>query len=510
MKKIEYLEFEEKHLSDKRSYRERKINREKYGITYKDLQAYYGIEKYPDKTKKSAPKKKKERFTMDEVMEQIELLKYIFDTDDEAFLRIRSKATGEHYSYNINSLMVDQKLYSLLNSNRFKVKDDLMYSLNLFNNMKVADDKSLFSLHSIAIDVDFDEVSRYKNKKPLDIIKILEKIEFDRAIPKPNIIEYANRLRLIYKIEKVYCTTASKNLTKRIAALIGERLADYGAKAQPLTTYGRVVNSINSRNNKPVKVMYLDVKPYTIKDLKEKWLAPLPEWYAEWKTKSNRKPAKIILLNGDFQTQAKSRKYNLNRIEDFYKIQEYYDFECDGFRRFLCFQVRNHAKLAGMTNTEAREVLREFNNRFNYPLKWNVIEQDTRNIERKQYLYKSETILNHIGIEADDEVLLGLKAILSDIESKRRDNEANKARQKAKYRNTEGLTKTEVKRRDEFILIARMELEGLSLRAIANELNKDATGLSRKINKEYKKINYIEIREEVEQGLYVEVALSLA
>ncbi|MGV3152956.1 hypothetical protein ACEE71_12195, partial [Sarcina ventriculi] len=95
------------------------------------------------------------------------------------------------------------------------------------------------------------------------------------------------------------------------------------------------------------------------------------------------------------------------------------------------------------------------------------------------------------------------KGFLSKTEIKRRDNVANKARQKAKYRNEEGLKKTEVKRRNQFILVARMELQGMSYRAIAKELGySDHKGITRKINKLYDKINYSEILEEVKQGLY--------
>lgn len=129
--------------------------------------------------------------------------------------------------------------------------------------------------------------------------------------------------------------------------------------------------------------------------------------------------------------------------------------------------------------------MKDFNNRFKHPLRWNVIESDTRNVERKQYYYRSETILEHQGIEPDEEILMDLKGIVSKTEYKRRDNEANKKRQKYKYRNEEGLTKTEVKRRNEFINIARLELEGLS----------------RKLKKVYNKINYLEILEEVKVEL---------
>ena len=64
-----------------------------------------------------------------------------------------------------------------------------------------------------------------------------------------------------------------------------------------------------------------------------------------------------------------------------------------------------------------------------------------------------------------------------------------------KFRNTEGLTKTEVKRRAEFIKIAELELEGLSLREIAVELGKSVSTLSEKINNQYKNVNYNEIKD---------------
>lgn len=161
--------------------------------------------------------------------------------------------------------------------------------------------------------------------------------------------------------------------------MIGKRLADYEAKGQPINSYARILSSINSKNNKSIKIMYLDVSKYTLKGLQANVLPPLEEWKAEWKTKSS---IKIINLSKNFRVQANYRKNNLDRY-------------------------------------------------------------------------------------------------------KRRDNEANKKRQKDKYRNEEGLTKTEVKRRNEFINIARLELEGLS----------------RKLKKVYNKINYLEILEEVKVEL---------
>ena len=146
--------------------------------------------------------------------------------------------------------------------------------------------------------------------------------------------------------------------------------------------------------------------------------------------------------------------------------------------------------------------MKDFNNNFKKPLKWREIERDTRNVEKKQYYYKSKTILNYIGITQEEEIILNLQGILSKEEKARRNNIRTKQAQKAKYRDQTGLTRTERKRLNDFIQIAQLELQGLSLRATAKELNVSHQGLSKKINKTYDKINYKEILEEVQQGLY--------
>ena len=74
----------------------------------------------------------------------------------------------------------------------------------------------------------------------------------------------------------------------------------------------------------------------------------------------------------------------------------------------------------------------------------------------------------------------------------------------------EGLTKTEVKRRNQFILIARMELAGLSYRAMAKELGfSDHKAITRKINKVYNIVNYSEILEEVKNGCYDDLEVAV-
>lgn len=522
--KIEYLQFEKENYYGMNA-EAINYNRINWNISTLDLQNFYGNE-YLDyrviKTKKGkyikVPKhknntektikvnrkqeRKANKFTDVEVKQQLELFNKIFNIEDNVFVRLLCKKTGEYYSYPIAALKDFKKLKSILNSNRFSLKEDLMYTFNTYNNLKNATDKDLHLLTAIAIDVDFGEVRRFNGKDPLDIINVLERIEFNKTIPTPQIVEYGRNLRLIYALEKVPATVASKKLANKLATVIGERLADYGGSKQPLTTYGRVIGTVNSKSGQVIKVMYLQKERYTLRELQEKWLEPLPEWYPEWKAKTNRK---VISFGKNFNKYANYYKYNKLRINDFYKIQEFYkeDNDCDGFRRFLCFQVRNHAILAGMEPSEAEKIMKYFNNNFKTPLKWRVIERDTRNVERKQYYYKSTTILNYIGITEEEEILLNLEGILSKQEKARRNNNYNKIKQKAKYRDQTGLTRTERKRLNEFIQIAKLEIEGNSYNEISKILGyKTHSAITKKINKQYEKINYCEVLEEVKQGLY--------
>src|SRR5690625_993364 len=70
----------------------------------------------------------------------------------------------------------------------------------------------------------------------------------------------------------------------------------------------------------------------------------------------------------------------------------------------------------------------ELNDHFKTPLKSHLIEQNTRNVERKQYFHRNETILDWLCITPEMEEKMMLETIISDTEKKRR-NRVKKARQ---------------------------------------------------------------------------------
>lgn len=492
---FEYLQFEQECGSMmKKEVRE--INRRKYGITEEDIKNFYGCsEKASEKKKNKKDITKEYNITKSDSELMCKIFNKVFDTERECFIRLRCAETNIIYSYNVQDLKSNEKLFNILNSNKFR-KEDFFYSLATYKTMMSGEEDNIFSMHLIVVDVDFRKIKRLRDKSPVEVFEILRNQEFSKSIPTPNYVETGHQLRLLYKIESVGATKPSKNLAKRVNKVFNERLVDYGADTPRLTDYARIKGSINTKDNSTVDIFILeDVQAYKLKELQDNWLNEIPSWYLAWKNKRHK--GKIV----KFRPKDKSVLYPLNmgRIQDFKRIAAYYGKELDG-RRFLCFLVRNHAILAGFTEEEAKEMMREFNDNLYKPLPWRTIERDTRNVNRKQYLFKDITILEHLGIEREDVSQIGLEEIKyqTDEEKALKKAEYYKEYNYHRYRNSEGLTDTEVARRAEFIKIAELELEGLSYRAIAKELGyTDHKAITRKIKKEYEKINYNEIKDMV-------------
>lgn len=89
-------------------------------------------------------------------------------------------------------------------------------------------------------------------------------------------------------------------------------------------------------------------------------------------------------------------------------------------RKILCFMVRSHALSAGYSPMEAKHLMLEINDHFKTPLKSHLIEQNTRNVERKQYFYKNETILEWFCITSEMEEEMKLETIISGTEKKKK------------------------------------------------------------------------------------------
>lgn len=392
-----------------------------------------------------------------EIEKQAEIFNLIFSVYRECYMRLRNKSTGEYRAYNVQALQDPYRLQAIINSKYFSNTIDLMYSLNCYNNMYTCNQNTLFSLQNFALDVDFP-TSKYTIKQVKNTLKNL----WDSgAIPTPNLVEYGHRIRLIYSVEDVAIKKGSKkaiNLIKKVAETINNKIPlDLNSSVQALTTYGRINGSINSRDNSKIKIDVLNPKKYVLRDLQNTLLEE-PTWKKKLK-KANRN-SKIVSFKNTYTL-------NLARVRDLEKIQS---IRGEGYRELLCYLYRNYLLLLNIDNAEVWEKLKLFNNNFKEPLKENVLDGDTKHLNRKQYLHKSETILELLDITEEEEEKLNLETICSIKEYNRRQNISRKNRYMENLQEQGKLTRAEQNNLIRAKIKSLLD-EGLIQKDIALQLN---------------------------------------
>ncbi|MDK0755011.1 DNA-binding response regulator [Clostridium perfringens] len=363
--------------------------------------------------------------------------------------------------------------------------------------------------------------------------KVLELAEKGK-IPKPSMIVDSGRgIHLYWRIKNA--PYGALHTWQELEDFLYVSLKYLGAdvKATDAARVLRLPGTTNSRNNTKCRVIYTDDKlEYSMYDLREKYLKTTKKQLEMLRAK--KKPKKKVIVNTFFN----SYSLHMARAEDIETLCELRNYDVKGYRNMI---IHCYAYWRGLIVRDLEQLAKEvydLNNAFKVPLSQSHIEAVLRCVpnaidkfmdyevaiknelmekpkkndrNKKGYWYKNSTLIDRLDITENEQQYL--RTIIStDEKYKRRrvsDNEYQKAKQKAKYRDENGLTKTEVKRRDQFILIARMELEGMSLKSIAKELRIDLSNMSKRMKKKFDKINYSEIKEEVKNGLYSDVKVAI-
>lgn len=422
-------------------------------------------------------KRSKVKVTKD-IEKQAQYFSFLFSmqADKDCFVRFRNNQTGETRAYNVKYLSDPYRLQAILKSKYFTNTNDMMYSLNCFNNMYKSNEESLFSLQNIAIDLDFN-TDKYTKKE------VLAKLDatFGLTIPLPSLIEHSNRIRLIYSIEDVAVTKKSLNLYKKVGQNIVDRVKELGIEGsislQPSTTYARFLGTKNTKNNSKVQIKILNLKKYKLRDM-QSTLLPKPQWAVSIE-KANKKDSKVTQeeVFNEFKNKNKSKSkvryihnlYSLNmgRLEDLRRIQT---IRQDGYKEILTYLYRNYCYLAGYGEEETFKMLIEFNNNFNNPRPINKLDGDTKHLSRKQYIHKNTTILNLLDVSLKEQERLNLVVTIQYAEKKRRKLE----KQKETYR--ENKKSQGKKLRDEEVdekktKIKDLRAKGLKNREISEQLS---------------------------------------
>lgn len=248
----------------------------------------------------------------------------------------------------------------------------------------------------------------------------------------------------------------------------------------------RLPNTINSRNNVECRVMWQDNEAeYSMYDLREEYLH---EKYKKSIAKINKTDRKIV-ANAFFN----SYSLHITRAEDLETLVKLRNGNMNGSRNMAlhCYAywkgiyIRDIDKLT--------ESVEEFNNSFSKPLKNSEVRAVLRCIpkaidkfleyeqgircglnkrvtkgmkDKGGYWYKNETLIERLEITEQEQ--RELKTIIGTrVKYDRKNEKRNKAR-----RNENGLTNKQQEIVDLKVEILKLKEEGLSLRAIAKQLNK--------------------------------------
>lgn len=420
-----------------------------------------------------------QRFKKEEIEGIYKYITSVYNREDGGYTRIFSPLTGKWLNLTMDSVWDIENLKIALN---YIGKEDSMYSLNLFKQHNTGLKKDLQAIRIMAVDVDFKNKGKYKELTKESIMYLLEEDYFNSQIPVPTVIESGNQIRLIYVLEEtVGATNNSKKLADRINKNLSEKLVEFGAEPHGLTSFARFPCSKNTKTGDVVNVYNYSNYRYTLSELQQDWLDPLPDWYKPYLERRKEKLNKNI-------NKGKTKKkktlnlfnaytLNLGRIADLERIQEYYNFELEYDKEYMCFLYRNHCILAGMDKQEALNKTKEFYLKFNSASehKWKRIESQTRNVERHTYFIPNHRILEHLGITAEEEIELNLLVTISKGEKRRRDFTSRKAAR----RNKNGLTPKQQELADLKVKVLELRQAGLSMQEIANKLNINKTKVVR-------------------------------
>lgn len=435
------------------------------------------------------------RFTKVDLSDASSFLCYLYPQDDDCYVRVLSKSRHRYKSYNVCSLKDPFKLHQVVNTYG---REDLFFTLNSFRTMGNMTQANLFAINCIAVDVDFKTIKCFESLTPRQVIGLLELDYFDKKIPLPNVIEYGNQLRLIYKLETtVYVPKDSAKvitLCRRISEEFAKALHEFGADKQGLESYFRFPNSINTKTGDIVQVMYYpNAWEYKLDELQELWLDEVPSWYKKKKGKRHA-TKQVYKLHNVYSL-------NMGRLNDFERIQVYLNENyITDYRARLCFLYRDYflilreyqnGELGDQDYKDAEEALYKFNNQFRYPLRDRAIESATRVVNYRRYLYKNETLVNFLDLDWDLCRELGLESIYKpktkqEVDRDYHNKNKHKRNQAKKEKYIEKLKEQGKTLKQEEIIVLRQKIkdlreQGLKNKDIAQQLNVSVKKLEKHI-----------------------------
>lgn len=461
---------------------------------------------------------------VDDFLEQITFLYRNVPNKDQFYIKMMNKYNYLDYAAHSEMVRLDkliQKNYAdwYLHSERENIYItqrpdvlDLYHSLNLYGNKKSKDNNRKISMETdniekligLMIDIDIDK-SIFSNLNTQEIYDFLiyEKI-INGTIPDVNAVVHSGRgIHLIIKFKyPVPATEKSTALVNKMqncfANEIREQLVIKENKylkvdTLSLTTSTRVNTSYNSKNFTKVK--------FTVVNEELQELRELQTFFDKIKPYSRTKNKQKVFQLGMAKSAKKARKaYVLleDRKNDLKKIQNDYKEHCIGQEEKMNFlycnftvqqlihnyvEVELKNKDTKFEDIELTKDIKErlfkqafeetliFNDNFEKPYKPRQIRSKMNVLTRKNYKFKTETIIQWLNL--DEDIQMNLKTIASKEVVRKRNKERLKKiseQRKADRRNENGLTKREQEKQDLINEIKELKNQGFKQKDIAEKL----------------------------------------
>lgn len=299
------------------------------------------------------------------------------------------------------NLMLFQHQNNIFNSFIRRSNSDLFFTPNTFKvGSKTPKQENLFNVYCLALDVDYkDHGSGNGSAKPEDFFWAEIAPLCGSIIPVPSYIEVGHQLRLIFVLSEPILVQgsakgkrllkAAKQALKRLSEALNSELS-CGCEPQKVSSYYRFPGSVNSKDGSTVRVRAISEERYSLQEIMDEFLPPVPDWYTSWVTKRKGKKQPAQMHNSFILWK--------NRLE---KLEEIRSEKVN--RENLCFV---YAQGILWTNPdvgydELMEKVYEFNMGFPTPLKEKELRSKMNSMKvSNPHRFKNSTINEFIGLEA--------------------------------------------------------------------------------------------------------------
>lgn len=345
--------------------------------------------------------------------------------------------------------------------------------------------ENIRQFRSLFQDIDCENIGLEK----AETVYLIWELYYEGKIPKPTMVTDSGRgVHLYWRIQNA--PYGALNTWQELQDYIYYNLKHLGADRQA-TDSARVLRlpgTINSKNQVNCKVLYIDDDlEYSMYDLREQYLNYRPKSY-QLQMQDTKVVENKVVSNRFFN----SYSLHMQRANDLQTLCRLRHFDMKGYRNMAihCYAYWKGIYVRDQYELE-KEVI-ELNNAFKEPLKDTEVkavlrcipkaiekfiayEQGLRSGEKKRvskgmrdkegYWYKNTTLIERLGITVNEQK--HMKTIIGTDEKYERNNE----RRRAERRNEAGLTKKQQDLQDLKMQVDNLKDEGLSLRAIAKELD---------------------------------------